>query len=164
MASPEHPEWSQPLPVADSSPETPQTPAAVGVPLFLAPPAPPESLSDPAEEGLPPFPGAEQPGFERGSRPAARRTRGGKGQGSAAGDRAATGRGDSGGPALRMLKGAREAAAGMKVSDAQIRAVLEDPHEVQPDPTRPQRTQLRRDGLVIVTGHDGMILRLTRRR
>jgi hypothetical protein len=162
MASPEHPEWSQPLPAADSSPETPQTPAAVGVLLFLAPPTPPESLSDPAEDVAPPFPGLEQPGSARDSRSDPRRTRG-RGERSAAGD-AATGRGGSGGPALRMLKGAREAAAGMKVSDAQIRAVLEDPHDVQPDPTRPQRTQLRRDGLVVVTGHDGMILRLTRRR
>jgi hypothetical protein len=64
---------------------------------------------------------------------------------------------------LRMLKGARAAAAGMKISDAAIRAVLDDPHDVQPDPKQPQRTQLRRDGLVVTTGNDGMILRVARR-
>lgn len=73
--------------------------------------------------------------------------------------------GGPGGPGeLRMLKGARAAATGMRISDAQIRAVLEDPQNVQPDPNQPQRTQLRRDGLVVTTGNDGTILRITRRR
>ncbi len=77
-------------------------------------------------------------------------------------------RGGASGPAgapsqLRMLKGARAAATGMKISDAQIRAVLDDPQDVQPDPKQPQRTQLRRDGLVVTTGNDGMILRVARR-
>ena len=65
---------------------------------------------------------------------------------------------------LRMLKCARAAAAGMKISDAQIRAVLDEPHDVQPDPKQPKRTQLSRDGLVVTTGNDGMILRVARRR
>jgi hypothetical protein len=73
--------------------------------------------------------------------------------------------GDSAVPSeLRMLKGARAAATGMHISDAAIRAVLEDPHDVQPDPNQPTRTQLRRDGLVVTTGNDGMILRVARRR
>lgn len=73
--------------------------------------------------------------------------------------------GDTEGPSeLRMLKGARAAAAGMHISDAQIREVLEDPEDVQPDPNQPTRTQLRRDGLVVTTGNDGMILRVARRR
>jgi hypothetical protein len=73
--------------------------------------------------------------------------------------------GDSDGPTeLRMLKGARAAATGMHISDAQIRAVLEDPQDVQPDPSQPKRTQLSRDGLVVTTGNDGMILRVARRR
>jgi hypothetical protein len=72
---------------------------------------------------------------------------------------------EPGGPReLRMLKGARAAATGMHISDAQIRAVLEDPQDVQPDPNQPKRTQLRRDGLVVTTGNDGMILRVARRR
>lgn len=65
---------------------------------------------------------------------------------------------------LRMLKGARAAATGMRISDAQIRAVLEDPQDVQPDPKQPQRMQLSGDGLVVTTGNDGMILRVARRR
>ena len=65
---------------------------------------------------------------------------------------------------LRMLKGARAAAAGMKITDEQIRAVLEDPHDVQPDPQQPTRTRLQRDGLTVTTGNDGMILRVTRTR
>jgi hypothetical protein len=65
---------------------------------------------------------------------------------------------------LRMLKGARAAATGMHISDAQIRAVLDDPEDVQPDANQPTRTQLRRDGLVVTTGNDGMILRVARRR
>jgi hypothetical protein len=72
---------------------------------------------------------------------------------------------EPGGPSvLRMLKGARAAATGMHISDAQIRDVLEDPQDVQPDPNQPKRTQLRRDGLVVTTGNDGMILRVARRR
>ena len=73
------------------------------------------------------------------------------------------GRPGAGSP-LRMLKGARAAAAGMKISDDQIRAVLEDPHDVQPDPNQPTRTRLHRDGLTVTTGNDGMILRVTRKR
>lgn len=75
------------------------------------------------------------------------------------------GESSSGGPSqLRMLKGARAAATGMHISDEEIRAVLEDPQDVQPDPNQPKRTQLRRGGLVITTGNDGMILRVARRR
>jgi hypothetical protein len=72
--------------------------------------------------------------------------------------------GSAGNGALRMLKGARAAAAGMKISDDQIRAVLEDPQDVQPDPNQPTRTRLQRDGVTITTGNDGMILRVTRKR
>ena len=70
----------------------------------------------------------------------------------------------AGNGSLRMLKGARAAAAGMKISDDQIRAVLEDPQDVQPDPNQPTRTRLHRDGLTVTTGNDGMILRVTRKR
>lgn len=65
---------------------------------------------------------------------------------------------------LRMLKGARQAAAGMKLTDDQIRAVLADPQEVGPDPNQPHRTRLTRKGITVTTGQDGMILRVTRRR
>ena len=52
----------------------------------------------------------------------------------------------------------------MKISDDQIRDVLEDPQDVQPDPTHPERTRLKRDGVVVTTGGDGMILRVSRRK
>jgi hypothetical protein len=52
----------------------------------------------------------------------------------------------------------------MRISDDEIRAVLEDPHDVQPDPNQPHRTRLHRDGLVVTTGNDGMILRVARQR
>ena len=104
--------------------------------LFQAPPAlPQDDTDDVVEEQAPPTD-----------------NRGGRG-------------GETDGPTqLRMLKGARAAATGMHISDAQIRAVLEDPEEVQPDANQPQRTQLHRDGLVVTTGTDGMILRVARRR
>ena len=63
-----------------------------------------------------------------------------------------------------MLKGARQAATGMRISDDEIRAVLSDPQDVQPDPKKPQRTVLSRDRLVVTTGHDGTIVRVARRR
>ena len=72
--------------------------------------------------------------------------------------------GRAGARGLRMLKGARQAATGMKLSDEQIRAVLEDPQDVEPDPSQPHRTRLTRDGITVTTGQDGMILRVTRRR
>jgi hypothetical protein len=105
--------------------------------LFQAPPAlPQDDTDDVVEEQAPPT-----------------NNRGGRGGG------------ETDGPTeLRMLKGARAAATGMHITDAQIRAVLEDPEEVQPDPSQPTRTQLRRDGLVVTTGNDGMILRVARRR
>lgn len=111
---------------------------------FQAPPSPPAEPVDDAAESVPP--------------PAVRAT----------GYRPSGAAGPSGGRAphgeLRMLKGAREAAAGMRISDDQIRAVLEDPQDVQPDAKRPERTHLRRDGVTVTTGADGMILRVTRRR
>ena len=113
--------------------------------VFQAPPAPAgvdpyevdEPMYEPTDE--PRSAGRERPGGASGGRPGA-------------------------GSPLRMLKGARAAAAGMKISDDQIRAVLEDPHDVQPDPSQPTRTRLHRDGLTVTTGNDGMILRVTRKR
>lgn len=110
--------------------------------VFQAPPSLPETYDDldGYDEHRP------QPASPRGQRPL----------GSA-------GNGAGSGP-LRMLKGARAAAAGMKISDEEIRAVLDDPDDVQPDPNQPTRTRLQRDGVTITTGNDGMILRVTRKR
>ena len=116
--------------------------------VFQAPPAPAEL--DPDEVDEPTYESRYQP------RPAGHERSGGS---------AGSGNGRAGaGSPLRMLKGARAAAAGMKISDEQIRAVLEDPHDVQPDPSQPTRTRLHRDGLTVTTGNDGMILRVTRKR
>lgn len=109
--------------------------------VFQAPPALPDDETDIA----PPEPVRRPP---RSSSP-----EGGAGQARVIPD----------GP-LRMLKGARQAAAGMKISDDAIREVLEDPHEVQPDPTHPERRRLTRGPLTVTTGQDGMILRVTRRK
>ena len=113
--------------------------------VFQAPPAP--AGVDPYEVDEPMYEPTDEP------RSAGRERSGGS----------SGGRPGAGSP-LRMLKGARAAAAGMKISDDQIRAVLEDPHDVQPDPSQPTRTRLHRDGLTVTTGNDGMILRVTRKR
>ena len=108
--------------------------------VFQAPPPLPEAEHDAGHDVT----DRQRPG---------RRTQSGPGAVSSAGN-----------GSLRMLKGARAAAAGMKISDDQIRAVLEDPQDVQPDPNQPTRTRLHRDGLTVTTGNDGMILRVTRKR
>jgi hypothetical protein len=64
---------------------------------------------------------------------------------------------------LRMTRGAREAAAGMNVSDADIQRCLDAPDEVSPDETTPSRTRFRRGTLVVLSGADGMVLRVERR-
>ena len=97
----------------------------------------------------PPAPAGDHPAADSGRQPAAGR---------------ASGRSTPQRGALRMLKGARQAAAGMNISDDQIRAVLEDPQDVQPDPNQPHRTRLTRQGITVTTGNDGMILRVTRQR
>ncbi len=118
--------------------------------VFQAPPAAPDDDTDPDF--------SPEPAREIVRRP----IRGGGAPGTG-GSTGSTGSIDAGG-ALRMLKGARQAAAGMKISDEQIREVLEDPHDVQPDPTHPERTRLKRGALTVTTGQDGMILRVTRRK
>ncbi|HEX2073228.1 MAG TPA: hypothetical protein VHF92_05530 [Geodermatophilus sp.] len=75
---------------------------------------------------------------------------------SRAGDRRPTG-------ALRMTRGAREAATGMQVADADIQRCLDAPDDVSPDPNTPSRTRFRRGNLVVLAGADGMVLRVHRR-
>ena len=64
---------------------------------------------------------------------------------------------------LRMTRGAREAATGMNVSDADIQRCLDTPDDVSPDETNPSRTRFRRGTLVVLSGADGMVLRVSRR-
>jgi hypothetical protein len=66
-------------------------------------------------------------------------------------------------PGLRMTRGAREAATGMKVTDADIQRCLDAPDDVSADPHTPSRTRFRRGNLVVLAGADGMVLRVTRR-
>jgi hypothetical protein len=65
--------------------------------------------------------------------------------------------------ALPMTRGAREAARGMDVSDADVQHCLDAPDDVSPDPTTPARTRFRRGTLVVLVGPDGMVLRVQRR-
>ncbi|SNS15340.1 hypothetical protein SAMN06893096_102256 [Geodermatophilus pulveris] len=66
-------------------------------------------------------------------------------------------------PALRMTRGAREAAAGARISDADVRRCLDSPDEVSPDADTPSRTHVRRGTLVVLTAADGTVLRVSRR-
>ncbi len=65
--------------------------------------------------------------------------------------------------ALRMTRGARQAATGMKVADADIQRCLDAPDDVTPDENTPSRTRFRRGKLVVLAGADGMVLRVDRR-
>jgi len=131
---------------------TPDKGAATAL-VFQAPP----SLPDPDPDWGPDWDLDEDPDFDA-DRPRAT----GRGNGRSSGP-AGNGARQTAGP-LRMLRGARAAAAGMKISDEQIRRVLDDPQDVQPDPSQPTRTRLQRDGVTVTTGNDGMILRVTRKR
>jgi hypothetical protein len=64
---------------------------------------------------------------------------------------------------LRMTRGAREAATGMKVTDADIQRCLDAADDVSPDPNTPSRTRFRCGNLVVIAGADGMVLRVNRR-
>ncbi len=65
---------------------------------------------------------------------------------------------------LRITRGAREAATGLKVTDADIRRCLDAPDDVSPDPDTPSRTRFRRGDLVVLAGGDGTVLRVLRGR
>jgi len=64
--------------------------------------------------------------------------------------------------ALRMTRGARAAATGMKISDADIRRCLDAPDDTSPDPNAPSRTRFRRGGVTVLAAADGMVLRVNR--
>jgi hypothetical protein len=63
---------------------------------------------------------------------------------------------------VRMTRGAREAATGLKVSDRDIQRCLDAPDDVSPDPHTPSRTRFRRGDLLVLAGADGMVLRIDR--
>jgi hypothetical protein len=63
---------------------------------------------------------------------------------------------------LRMTRGARAAASGMKIADADIRRCIDEPDDAVPDPNTPSRTRFRRGDLMVIAGADGMVLRVNR--
>jgi hypothetical protein len=65
---------------------------------------------------------------------------------------------------VRMTRGAREAATGMKVADADIQRCLDAPEDVCLDENTPSRTRFRRGNLIVLAAADGMVLRVNRRR
>ncbi len=65
-------------------------------------------------------------------------------------------------PVLRMTRGAREAATGMGIADADVQRCLDAPDDVSPHPDSPSRTRFRRGSLVVLAGADGMVLRVGR--
>lgn len=66
---------------------------------------------------------------------------------------------DSDGAApLRMTKGATAAAAADGVTDDDIRTVIADPQEIEPDPAGNGRMRLRRGSLTVVVARDGAVL------
>ena len=67
-------------------------------------------------------------------------------------------------PALRMTRGARAAATGMGIADADVQRCLDAPDDVSPHPDEPTRTSFRRGPLVVLAGGDGTVLRVSRRR
>lgn len=65
--------------------------------------------------------------------------------------------GDDGEP-LRMSKGARAAAKADGVTDEAIRQAIEEPDDLEPDPTGNGRMRLKRGSLTVVVAKDGAVL------
>ncbi|SFO73223.1 hypothetical protein SAMN05660464_0820 [Geodermatophilus dictyosporus] len=65
---------------------------------------------------------------------------------------------------LRMTRGARQAAEGMRVTDADVQECLDAPDDATPDERTPSRTHFRRGRLVVLAAADGTVLRVDRRR
>ncbi|MFI5954719.1 hypothetical protein [Cryptosporangium sp. NPDC051539] len=63
-----------------------------------------------------------------------------------------------------MTRGARRAATDFGISDADVANVLASPARVSPEQDNPDRTRFSGDGLTVVTGADGTVLHVSRRR
>jgi hypothetical protein len=59
---------------------------------------------------------------------------------------------------LRLSKGARAAANADGVTDEAIRQAIEEPDDLEPDPTGNGRMRLRRGTLTVVVAKDGAVL------
>jgi hypothetical protein len=63
-----------------------------------------------------------------------------------------------------MTRGARRSATDFGITDAEVSAVLAAPNRVTPEQDHPDRTRFSGAGLTVVTGADGTILHVSRRR
>jgi hypothetical protein len=65
---------------------------------------------------------------------------------------------------VRMTRGARRSATDFGITDAEVSQVLAAPTRVSPEQDHPDRTRFSGAGLTVVTGADGTILHVSRRR
>lgn len=139
--------------------------------LFLAPPSAPSVEGEEAEDDFSPTdapppqrrraPGSDgrrapnrgpESGQRRRGAPSGRPTNGGRDE-------------DGSGPgAVKMTRGARRSATDFGISDAEVAGVLAAPNRVSPEQDHPDRTRFSGAGLTVVTGADGTILHVSRRR
>ncbi len=68
------------------------------------------------------------------------------------------GESSDGGEALRLSKGARAAATADGISEDAIRQAIEEPDDLEPDPTGNGRMRVRRGTLTVVVARDGAVL------
>ncbi|WP_344651540.1 hypothetical protein [Cryptosporangium japonicum] len=66
--------------------------------------------------------------------------------------------------AVRMTRGARRSATDFGITDADVAEVLASPARVSPEQDNPDRTRFSGGGLTVVTGADGTVLHVSRRR
>lgn len=143
--------------------------------LFLAPPSDPAAEADDSGSYPESPPVQRRPstssGRPDGNHEAARdggarrrspgRTSGGR-QAGASGPAGEPGETDSG--TVRMTRGARRSAIEFGITDADVSEVLSSPSRVAPEQDNPDRTRFSGGGLTVVTGADGTILHVSRRR
>jgi hypothetical protein len=65
---------------------------------------------------------------------------------------------------VRMTRGARRSATDFGITDAEVSQVLAAPTRVSPEQDHPDRTRFSGSGLTVVTGADGTVLHVSRRR
>ncbi|WP_345726094.1 hypothetical protein [Cryptosporangium minutisporangium] len=65
---------------------------------------------------------------------------------------------------MRMTRGARRSATDFGITDAEVADVLASPTRVAPEQDNPDRTRFSGAGLTVVTGADGTVLHVSRRR
>jgi len=165
-------------------PSRSSAPAAAPTLLFLAPPSDPSADDDFAS--YPDAPPVQTPTQRRRDTPAPRAAGGRdaardggrdgqqrrRGPGRVSGGRTTSaGGGPSAGPgaagsdgAVRMTRGARRSATDFGITDAEVAGVLAAPARVAPEQDNPDRTRFSGGGLTVVTGADGTVLHVSRRR